>query len=213
MSGLNVFNQASFIMTHIISSVILAVLFMIHTTDAFSQSKSLTIIGDKNLEWLKVHKNSDFIVRISDQVTDGCWTNSEATKIAVELELKRSGFNVVKEIELKTIAFELSSVGYSVGNTNLCIVNYNFNANAIMENIYVLSGHEISSFNYGSFWERRGILSGPKQSMSDQIKTAYVETMQAFLIDIDEKQDSLFREIYKRSNSSEAKEFWGQFLN
>ena len=65
---------------------------------AGAQDKTRVFVYDISPNWLILKQNTPFRVNVDDQVGDGCWTNTDAVKTAVELEIKRSGFKVVDGI-------------------------------------------------------------------------------------------------------------------
>jgi hypothetical protein len=170
-----------------------------------------TYIWGPDVRWLKLDKNTEFSVTISDQVSGGCWTNIKAVKTAVELELKRSGYNLAVEgPEFSTKIF-MTSLGYEMGE-QYCVATYSMKVLGGAIGYFNESGHSVKSAVNAWLWTSDGILSVGKSEMNSRLKNAYVEMIQSFLIIIDAKKKAALKAVKATARiSPEAKDFWSNY--
>ena len=170
-----------------------------------------TYIWGPDVRWLNLDKNTEFSLTISDQVSGGCWTNIKAVKTAVEVELKRSGYNLAVEgPEFSTKIF-MTSLGYEMGE-QYCVATYSMKVLGGAVGYFNESGHRVKSAVNAWLWTSDGILSDVKSQMNSRLKNAYVEMIQSFLSIIDAKQKAALKAVKATSSiSPEAKEFWSNY--
>lgn len=168
-----------------------------------SAQQTETVVLNQNLGWLKINNETEFTIRGTDGVKDGCWTNIEAAKNAVAIEFQRSGYKAeVSEINIFAPKIFLYAVGYETTNF-ICIVSYN-----LVFNILGVSSptfgeeHKVTSLHFSQIWRRSGIMSGPKGDMSQRIKDTFVELAQQLLLDIPKER----REVLKAVRESAAED-------
>ena len=192
-------------------SKFLMVIFLLYAScsSASENENRFVVLFDVDSRWLSLDKDTVFELGVSDQVSDGCWKNIEATKNAVELELNRSSFQTSKD-QILGWNVVLKSVGYGFGS-NLCAVYYELSVRApdFRENHF--GDHGVRALYYSTIWSQGGIMTGVKDSMSSRLKTAYVELIQVFLLDINKQKRALLEEAIKASDSPEQKNFWSSY--
>lgn len=165
-----------------------------------------------NARWLLFNKENEVEVIISDQVEDGCWTNSKSVKTVVELELKRSGYKLADENTMFSKRFYLTSLGYEASGT--CIVTYRIELWWMINDEYFFNGHKTNSYINTQAWASYGVLSGPKNGINTRIKESYVEIIQSFLIKIDQiRNDTLevIKEAADISKDESSIAFWSSY--
>jgi len=168
---------------------------------------STTTIFNKKLGPLKVLPGRFISVTIDDQVTDGCWTNTEASRMAVQSELKRSGYKAEGEIPAGYIY--LSAAGRRASE-NTCAVNIIFIVNTVMMDSHVVKGHQVTAIDNHIMWIRSILVVMSKANMSEKIKVGFVKMAQMFLADIDRNRKVLLEDITENARDV-AKAFWSTY--
>lgn len=178
-----------------------------------SAGASNTIIFDHDPRWLQFSDSGNHPIKVivDDQVSDGCWTNSNSASNAVKLELKRSGFNVTPTDE-DTFPDQLviKALGYSNGSSS-CLIYYSlqFDMADVKSRNFGLENHKVSSIMYTNLYSRSGILSGG--DTNSRLKTVFVEMAQSFLLDISKYRKETLEKV-KRNAQPEAKQFWESYV-
>lgn len=153
-------------------------------------------------------EDQKFLVDVDDQITDGCWSNPNSAKTAVELELKRSGRLADKNIEwekmfAKTIYLE--GFGFAIGSSkSTCVVTleaavYSYREVVIGRDLVkdeitdeyhyerIITATGLSTYLLGD-GGGTSILTGSKDSMSTRIKNTLVEKIQHMLLETNTSQ-------------------------
>ena len=134
-------------------------------------------------------------VAIADDVTGGCFTNSNAVKTAVELSLRRSGFSVASEESLNTVLL-LSMSGFrtenAAGHVTGCAV-------ALRGMLYewlpvTVKYVKQSTFMRVGYYVSSGLYMGPNED-SLSIKSHAVEIAEKLANDILEARDTMHRDF------------------
>ena len=166
----------------------------------------------KDVGWLGLNKEQKFEVKIIDSVKDGCWTNSQSVKKAVESELKRSGYKLADEYVVGPIIVTIHSVGYAIDNRKSCIVSYELDIQRMLADKFSSVKHHLRSWIYASLWTRSDIINGPKNGINRKIKDNYVDLMQSFLTGIAAEKKAILEEIARVDYvSSEARAYWSNY--
>ena len=168
---------------------------------------STTMVFNKNLGPLKVLPGKFIAVTIDDQVADGCWTNAEATRIAVQSELKRSGYQAEGEIPAGYI--NLSAAGRRAGEHS-CAVNIIFIVNTVVTDSHAVEGHQVTAIDNHIMWIRSILIVTSKTNISEKIKIGFVKMAQMFLADIERNRKLLLEDITKNAGDV-AKTFWSTY--
>ena len=168
---------------------------------------STTTIFNKNLGPLKVLPGRFISVAIDDQVTDGCWTNAEATRMAVQSELKRSGYQAEGEIPAGYIY--LSAAGRKTSEQT-CAVNIIFIVNTVVTDSHVVKGHRVVAIDNHIMWIRSILIVTSKANISERIKIGFVKMAQMFLTDVDRNRKLVLEDIAKHAGDV-AKTFWSTY--
>ena len=170
-----------------------------------------TIIWENSSSWMNLNKGVEFQVKTLDSVKDGCWTNANTVKTAVQTVLERSGYKIADEAVTFTFQIFLSSIGGEAGG-GLCAVTYDLEVRWRGSDEFNSSGHKITAITNTPLWEFNGILTGSKNEMNERLKEKYVDLMQSFLNDIDVKRRAVLKEISESVNlTPEAKAYWSNY--
>lgn len=191
---------------------LLTTFFSVCFAQSDGSATSTTIIFDEDPRWLLLNNSAKKSVEviIDDQVSNGCWTNSDAVATAVKLEFQRSGFDVTPTNEdLFRHQALLKAIGYST-NSSLCVISYSFHFRVIdvQERSFGGDNHTVTSLVYSDLYSNNGILSGG--DTNSRLKTTFVEATQSFLVDISEYQKSLLEQI-RKNTPQEGKSFWQSY--
>lgn len=176
------------------------------------------LIFENDPRWLGLKQDRSIRVVVSDQIKDGCWTNAEATKNAVSIELTRSGYKIADDNAVLPTTMALTAVGYFSGGQ--CVASYEIVLHEIDTQEYTVSGHNITSLRLSPLWTSRGVLNGPRANFSPRLKDAFIEDTQLFLLDIPKnknkvKQKAIESASYtdKKTNTPHpAKDFWINYV-
>ncbi len=135
-----------------------------------------------NPQWLMIDRNREVFVSKSDQVTGGCWRNTQRSIDEVSLELIRSNFEIVETDDFGTIA-EVTAIGYAINEYN-CAVIVQINVwTPVLQDVTV-DGKEFTSIYRHKIWSTSSILTGPKKDMSHRVAQTHRNMVQSFLIDL-----------------------------
>jgi hypothetical protein len=164
-----------------------------------------------SLGWLKIVQNTswqDTRVKVIDQVSDGCWSKPKAAKTAVELELKRSNYEVAtkhldgdNEIQLIALGHKTSSGSCVVTlETSLRVNVTEFDRSLAVfpdnNNIW----HELKNIRRHVIWDNKRIFSGPKAGFGARIRESFVTDVQEILNIVENKKKGLLNSIEKTYN-------------
>ncbi len=143
---------------------------------------------------------------IRDQVRDGCWTNSNAVKTAVELELKRSNYTVATDATPRFyFGIEIIVTGYEMNSRNTCVVHSRINFfSSADQSIFLPGGNEVYARRPQSIDSTERILHGPKEGMNSRLREEYIEVVQMFLNSIDTKQKEVINEVKNSKTIDQA---------
>jgi len=150
-------------------------------------------------------------VTINNQVTDNCWTSTEASKTAIELELKRSGYTVSKKTSKIYHSIVLSALGYAIDANRLCIITLGTSINTnVTETVSILGGHQLNNIRHQSIWNRRALLTGPKVSTNSKIRETFITHIQEALNNIDGIKRGVLSQVNQTQNVNfkEPREVW-----
>ncbi len=109
-----------------------------------AQDSTNTIIWENSSSWMKLNKGVEFRVKTLDSVKDGCWTNAETVKTAVQTVLKLGGYKIADEAVTVTFQIFLSSIGGKAG-AGLCAVTYDLEVQWRGSDEFSSSGHKITA--------------------------------------------------------------------
>ena len=101
---------------------ILVTLVIATTSVSAQEYKSDTWLGGISAQWLLIDSDTTFSIHVQDSVQDGCWTNIEAVKNAVTLELTRSGYTI-DDASYADFRIWISGLGGTASSTG-CAVSY-----------------------------------------------------------------------------------------
>ena len=120
-------------------------LLFYYTTDARAQSdESVVALLGIDLALLDIGRNKRIKVEIDDQVIEGCWRNPNSARDAVEVELMRSGFEIIEDSQPGPVIVLMGLGGESSG-TN-CSVFLNFDVFSYTVEERTIDEHRLFSF-------------------------------------------------------------------
>lgn len=157
--------------------------------------------------WLSIKPGSDLSIAVDDQVTDGCWTSATASRNAVALEFRRSGYKLVDVEGSIAPLLVLRANGYKTNNNN-CVAHLTLVLLWGLPSNSFIDGHIVGTFRRDPIWEASMLLSG--SNMSSRLKNIFVEQAQRLLLEIDENRQSTLQAIRASATGSEA-DFWNAY--
>ena len=170
------------------------------------------IIVFNDTGYASVYEGANIRVLIDNQSEDSCWSNDNIAKTAVELELKRSGFTTKDEFSslsavLKVLAYETSST--------TCVASFHTDINIMfVEKRFENDSPEpIKSFLSRTLWSTTGVLSGAKSQQNQRLKETFIENIQSFLNQYNDRKEELLEEILADEDALETtRQFWKNVL-
>ena len=166
-----------------------------------------TVIYNKNLLPLKIMPGKFIAVSIDDHVADGCWTNAEATRAAVQAELKRNGYGV--EGAIPAAYMSLSAAGREASK-DICAVNIIVIVKTVVMDSHSVDGHAVTAIDNHIMWIRSMLVATPKAHIAGRIKNRFVKLAQMFLSDIGRERQPLLDEITRHAEGA-AHAFWSSY--
>lgn len=194
---------ASHVNRGVLFSIVFVVTFYSMKLCADENKFAELFIFGLDVRWLRLDDNPQFKLNISDQVTGGCWTNVDATRNVIELELKRSGYGILDTFEFGSFIFELTSLGYEVSEYGPCFVSNSISLKTIEPVRHFENGRTVASLSDVKVWSSSSILSGPKSDISSRIKEWYIEAIQDFLNQVDDRKKATLEGILTAISSKE----------
>ena len=179
------------------------------TASLASDFASDTFVFGADARWMHIDQQREFFVEISDQVSNGCWTNSEAVKNSVELELTRSGYLLSDKSKLNSLDVYIKSVGFGV-NERTCAVSYNLSVSGPYFTRYVSGNHRIEALNYSPFFTGRGITTQPKGDIDQKLRETFVNLIQEFLVEIPRQQKKFLQSAASKAKEEDARLYWSK---
>lgn len=168
---------------------------------AFAQDDIITFVFGMDPRWISLSNKA--VVEVDDQVKDGCWTNANAAKNAVALELQRNGYTVGDDLPFP-LKFIITGVGYRASFG--CVVNYDLAVWAPSSQQLTIEGHTIHSLFYDALWTSSGVMSGSETN--SRLKETFVEHVQSFLVRLPQAKREVIEEAIKRSPDEAVKAYW-----
>ncbi len=152
--------------------LLLAILFVSFSSAGYTGDNNLYFEG--GMESLLALKK-DFFIGYEDQVSDGCLPQPYRLKDAIEISLRKNGFNILEKEKILSDQIRIVALGFSISNTDVCAVN--ISAKLVMYSpVLVPYAIEVSSGNktfvpivyeFGNV-----ILTGRKNTMQSRIEKA-----------------------------------------
>ena len=140
-------------------------------------------------------------VIVNDQVKDGCWRTSGASKTAVELELKRSQYPLSKTESKIDHSIILSALGYAINGGRSCVVAIETIVKAnVTETISIIGAHRLENLRHVTVWKRKSLMNGPKGSLGSHLREVFTSHVQAFLMNIGSAKADLIKQTYNTVN-------------
>lgn len=162
-------------------------------------------VGGGNSYYLNFRPGSYFNVKIIGKVEDDCWPNARASLIAVELELKRSGYKIGN----RGTKMYLIRNGFEPV-PGLCVMSYQLDIDAYLQASFYAGSHVARTNFRSTLWSEGGLVSTPKSNVPSYMKEQYVELVQSFISYIDfEKERTL--ESIRRAAKGDEKIYWDKY--
>jgi hypothetical protein len=166
-------------------------------------------ILDADPTWAAQKDARQFKIEIADQVSDGCWVSLSETETVVELELNRSGFEVVSEDTPFVPTVVLNALGYDDGTG--CAVYTEFTVSSLDSSDFGRGGRKITALFFSEFYTTGKLLTGPKNSMSNRIKDAFQSHAQEFLVAMNKAVRDIEKKVLDEVDG-EAKRHWKEYF-
>lgn len=174
------------------TSILIAALFLgtaitgIHSRTSHAQSGSMILEGES----VYLAMTDKVVLKIDDQVTDGCWPRPNTTKNAVELKLRNSGIGIVSE---KGLFFtHLIIVGFGYESNGLCIVDMQLILKRLILATVPFSDGEDQTMVEVRLAARENLLTGPNSSMQKRLSDTAEEQVTAIILEIKKAQSDIF---------------------
>src|SRR5262249_12779221 len=111
---------AVFVISHRVTLMRKLASLLILYSAASAQAQDITL--KSNTDWLWFIKSEATYLIINNAAT-GCWTNIQAAKSAVELELRKSGVEIGDDTATAVV---LAASSYKAPDFNFCAVSFTF---------------------------------------------------------------------------------------
>lgn len=137
-----------------------------------------------------------FRVSISDEISDGCWPNPEASKNVVELALLNNGIDTEDDLMALPPIVTLAGVGYGISEYS-CAVYVRFSVSKLVAAVVPFSYDSEGSAPARSvesltMWEQSSVMTGPKDNFQGRIKQYFEEAAEAFILKYKKSQAEIF---------------------
>lgn len=161
-------------------------------------------------EWITVAREQRVKVRILDGVKDGCWTNSQASKTAVELELIRSGF---KLDERAAAILTLTAAGYKTQGMDQCVVSASLTLSVPDLNETRADGRRLIGITtYKTLYSTGAVMTNTVSDTGDQLKGLFVDFSRALLVHYAKQVQEITEALQAHENKADAA-FWLNWMN
>lgn len=167
------------------------------------------MIFDHDLGWIKLHNAAGLNVEVSDQVSDGCWTNISAVQNAVELQLIRSGYETFTGEDTNAFAptVWIAALGFDIPSLNACAVTAELSVRVPeFGELEWPEGTLSSIYNY-QLTSYKGIFTAKKSDSDESVKAQFEDLVQTMLVDIQKQKQSMRKELIEQ-DQTEATEYW-----
>ena len=168
---------------------------------ASAQAQDITL--KSNTDWLWLIKSEATYLVINNAAT-GCWTNIQAAKSAVELELRQSGLEVGDDT---ATAIVLAASSYKAPNFNFCAVSFTFKLIASRENHWWNGTLHMSSAagSYAVIFERGVVLGGQPSVIDHEIGEAAQSAAAEMLVEAAKAKSAVLKELSTLPNKKLAR--------
>ncbi|MGG4603676.1 hypothetical protein ACLPHM_02660 [Paenalcaligenes sp. Me131] len=136
-----------------------------------------------------------FHVKVSEQVADGCLSNTAALKDTMEAELKQNGFQIADRVGSRAKGLLVSAIGYQLTPASLCAVS----VTVAIELPLVVPVPYADSTPSGDttlivykYDVRQELLTGPKSDMQKRVEGAMQAAANTVVADISHARSSIF---------------------
>jgi hypothetical protein len=169
---------------------------------AGAQAEDLVL--KSNTDWLWFTKSQVTHVIINNSAK-GCWTNIQAAKSAVELELMRSGYELGDNAATVVL---LSASSYKAPDFNYCSVWVTFKLLASRENHWWNGRLHMSSAAGSTVIFERGVVLGGQPSFIDhKIREAVQSAAAQMLAESVKRKSAVLNELSSTPNKKLARAF------
>lgn len=177
---------------------------------ASSQTDTGLFFFDSDIRYLDLIVDRKVKVTVDDQISDGCWKNPSTAKNAVQVELLRSGFQLLADSDFGS-SIVLSGLGYKT-DSGLCVASISLNVRVIDYGFQIKDEFRISSLFSRDLISYKTILSGPPRSSDSRIRDTFVENIHEFIVDLNSVK-SEFRKSLKESGKADEAAYWMTLLD
>jgi hypothetical protein len=166
-------------------------------------AKAEDVVLKSNTDWLWFAKSQVTHVIVNNSAK-GCWTNTQAAKSAVELELVRGGMEIGDDAATIIV---LSAVSYKAPDFNFCALSFTFKLLAPRENHW-WNGDLHMSGAAGSnaiIFERGIVLGGQPSYIDHQIREAVQVAATDMLAEAAKEKSAVLKELSSLRNKKLAR--------
>ena len=184
-------------------------LFVSLTTNAQDQKTLDAVIFGHDLGWLKLHNADGLNVEVSDQVSDGCWTNISAVKNSIELQLIRSGYETYTGEDTKAFAptVWIQALGFGIPSVNACAVSAELSVSVADFGKLEWDQATLSSLYKYELASYSGIFTAKKSASNESMKVQFEDLVQTMLVDVQKKKQSIRKDLLDQEQTA-ATEYW-----
>ena len=170
------------IMTRLLPCLFIGITALAPTVRAADE---MTVLLRSSTQWLVlIAPNKNIKVTVTDSVTDGCWLDPSAARMAVELEFTRSGFRVVPDS-----TNEVALVGFgSLIGPNICVVVYSLTLYvADFTTIYDGAAGIFGMAGEKSLFRSTAFVSGSRTFVNGALVDSFIGQSRRMLLEIETK--------------------------
>lgn len=167
------------------------------------------IIFGHDLGWLKLINASGLNVVVSDEVSDGCWTNISSVRNAVELQLIRSGYETYTDDDQSAFAptIRVQALGFEIPSINACAVTAEISVMvAEIGDIESEEGFLRSIYTY-QLASYKGIFTANKSNSNESVRSQFEDLTQTMLVDAQKKKQDI-RKALMEHRETPVTQFW-----
>ena len=170
---------------------------------AAADAQAEDVVLKSNTDWLWFAKSQVAHVIINNSAK-GCWTNTQAAKSAVELELVRAGIEIGEDAATIIV---LSAASYKAPDFNFCALSLTFKLLAPKENHWWNGNLHMSSAAGSNtiVFEREIVLGGQPSVIDHQIREAVQVTATDMLAEAAKEKSAVLKELSSLRNKKLAR--------
>ncbi|MEQ9151629.1 MAG: hypothetical protein RLO06_09045 [Parvibaculum sp.] len=190
----------------------ISVVFTAVSSAAIAGETRATAVLDKDIDLLNALRNNAFVVKTSDQVSDGCWLIPTDAARAVSVEFLRSGIKVLPDTSDNALVpvYKVAAIGFGTTQTS-CAIYVEAKLIMVRGQSIAQGDQELASLGLEQRTVGGTLLAGPKAQMTERIKAASVSLAQGFIVDFTQHRDALLDDLRKKQTP--GGDYWFKYFN